>query len=120
MATYRDVQNLSEDEKNGLMFIYESGGTHQSLFWKKLGLTSAKGGKIISKLVELGFVTKEPVTFEGSKTYALTPSPIEVDYSLLMAEGHLSPFISHQDIDENSSEFTQWILSLPSLEDQSS
>ena len=63
---------------------------------------------------------KEPVTFEGNKTYALTPSPIEVDYSLLMAEGHLSPFISHQDIDENSSEFTQWILSLPSLEDQSS
>ena len=101
-------------------FIYESGGTHQSLFWKNLGLTSAKGGKIISKLVELGFVTKEAVTFEGSKTYAIIPSPIEIDYSLLMAEGHLSPFISHQDIDENSSEFTQWILSLPSLEDQPS
>ena len=117
MATYRDVKNLSADDKNGLKFVYESGGTHQSSFWKNLGLTSAKGGKIISKLVDLGLVTKESVTFEGSKTYFIRPLPIKIDYSLLMAEGHLSPFISRRDIDENSAEFTQWILSLPSLED---
>ena len=70
MATYRDVQNLSEDEKNGLKFIYESGGTHQSLFWKKLGLTSAKGGKIIDEanIIEWNAIKLDP-SFEFSKSY---------------------------------------------------
>ena len=118
MVTYRDVQNLTEDEKNGLALIYKSGGIHQSTFWKELDLTSAKGGKIISTLIEMGLVTKTSVTFEGSKTYLIDPSPLEIDYSLLMSEGgNLSPFISHNDIDEFSPEFTEWLLSLPNPED---
>jgi hypothetical protein len=113
MATYQEFSDLSEDEKTVLEFIYSSKSVYQSSLHKELDLTSAKCGKIASKLTEIGFINKEPATFEGSKTSSLTSLKLPIDYSLLMAGSTISPFLSHPDAGSNSEYFTEWILNLP-------
>ena len=107
-------QELSEVERGGLELVRETGGIHQSDFWKELEVDSRKGSRIIDKLEELGLVEREETVYDGHNTYLITPvrDPADLDFSLLMAGDMLSPFVGDEEIDANSDKFSQWIMSL--------
>lgn len=50
------------------------GGIPQKDLWKKLGLDSRRGLKIIKKLEEQGLIEREQIVQRGRKTYILRPS----------------------------------------------
>ncbi len=104
--------DLSEDERRGLELIRETGGIHQSDFWKELEVSSRKGSRIVDSLAEQGLIQREEAVYEGHNTYYLTPAPRDLDFSLLMAGDKLSPFIGEEEVDPNSDAFSQWIMTL--------
>ncbi len=106
------AQNLSEDERAGLELIRQTGGIHQSEFWKELGVSSRKGSRIVSSLLEQGLIRREETTYEGHNTYFLMPAPQDLDFSLLMAGDMLSPFVGEEEVDPRSDAFSQWIMNL--------
>ena len=59
---------LNEDERAGLELIRESGGIHQSDFWKELEFSSRKGSRIVESLVEKELVDREETVYEGHNT----------------------------------------------------
>ncbi len=78
-----DLANLIE--RKILEVVRESGkkGILQREIWKILGLDSRNGARIIRRLEQQGFVTRDTVTYKGRKTYmvfatkkALTPLKI--------------------------------------------
>jgi hypothetical protein len=105
---------LSEDEVEGLELVRESGGIHQSEFWKELDVSSRKGSRIASALEEAGLVERESAVYQGNTTYYLTPviRDEDLDFSLLMAGDMLSPFVGEEDVDPRSDAFSQWIMNL--------
>ena len=106
--------DLSDVEREGLQLIRETGGVHQSAFWKELDVDSRKGSRIVDKLEELDLVEREETVYDGHNTYLVTPvrDPRDLDFSLLMAGDMLSPFVGDEEIDANSDKFSQWIMSL--------
>ncbi len=110
-ATAAEVE-LSEDERRGLELVRETGGIHQSDFWKELDVSSRKGSRIVETLVESDLVQREDVVYNGHNTYFLSPTAADLDFSLLMAGDLLSPFIGDEDIDPNSDAFSQWVMNL--------
>ena len=60
--------NLTDDERAGLELIRESGGIHQSDFWKELEFSSRKGSRIVESLVEKELVDREETVYEGHNT----------------------------------------------------
>jgi len=104
--------DLSEAEQEGLELVRESGGIHQSDFWKELDVSSRKGSRIAESLVEKGLVDREETVYEGHNTYLITPTAADLDFSLLMAGDMLSPFIGDEEIDPNSDAFSQWVMNL--------
>jgi DNA-binding MarR family transcriptional regulator len=104
--------DLSEDERRGLELIRETGGIHQSDFWKELDVSSRKGSRIVDSLAEQGLIQREETVYDGHNTYHLTPAPRDLDFSLLMAGDQLSPFIGEEEVDGNSDAFSQWIMNL--------
>ncbi len=48
-----------------------SKGMLQQELWKKLGLDSREGTKLVLKLVRKGLIKREPVTVNGRRTYKL-------------------------------------------------
>ena len=52
MSSATSEADLSEDERAGLELIRESGGIHQSDFWKELDVSSRKGSRIVESLFE--------------------------------------------------------------------
>ena len=104
--------DLSEDERAGLELVRETGGIHQSDFWKELDVSSRKGSRIVESLVEQGLVDREETVYEGHNTYFISPTAADLDFSLLMAGDMLSPFIGDEEIDPNSDAFSQWLMSL--------
>jgi len=95
--------NLSDDERAGLELIRESGGIHQSDFWKELDVSSRKGSRIVESLFEKDMIQREDTVYEGHNTYYLT---------LLMAGDQLSPFVGDEEVDPNSDAFSQWVMNL--------
>ena len=105
-------EDLNEDERVGLELIRETGGIHQSDFWKELGVGSRKGSRIAESLAEQDLIQREETVYDGHNTYHLTPAPRDLDFSLLMAGDQLSPFIGDEEVDAHSDTFSQWVMSL--------
>jgi hypothetical protein len=109
-----DETDLSEDEQAGLELIREVGGIHQSDFWKELEVDSRKGSRILESLEENGYIEREETVYDGHNTYHIEPiyDPRDLDFSLLMAGDLLSPFIGDEEINTNSDQFSQYIMTL--------
>jgi hypothetical protein len=103
---------LSEEERAGLELVRDSGGIHQSEFWKELDVSSRKGSRIVESLDEKGLVDREEAVYQGHNTYFIAPVARDLDFSLLMAGDMLSPFIGEEEIDPQSDAFSQWIMNL--------
>ncbi|MFB6254686.1 MAG: helix-turn-helix transcriptional regulator [Halobacteriaceae archaeon] len=109
-----EEEDLSEDERRGLELIRSEGELHQSEFWKRLDVSSRKGSRIANSLEEQGLIEREQTVYEGNTTYILRPvvDETQLDFSLLMAGENLSPFVGEEEIDPQSDEFSQWVMSL--------
>ncbi|MBP1921603.1 hypothetical protein J2751_000596 [Halorubrum alkaliphilum] len=103
---------LSADERAGLELIRETGGIHQSDFWKELDVSSRKGSRIAEALEESGLIQRENTVYNGHNTYYLEPAPRDLEFGLLMADDMLSPFIGEEEIDPQSDAFSQWLMNL--------
>jgi DNA-binding MarR family transcriptional regulator len=112
MSVIADESDLSEDERAGLALIRESGGIHQSDFWKELDVSSRKGSRIVESLAEQDFIQREDTIYNGHNTYYLSPATRDLDFSLLMAGDILSPFVADEEVEPNSDAFSQWIMNL--------
>ncbi len=106
--------DLSADERRGLELVHETGGIHQSDFWKEIDVSSRKGSRIVEKLEELGLVEREEAVYSGYNTYYIMPviDEKDLDFSLLMAGDMLSPFVGEEEVDGQSDAFSQWIMNL--------
>jgi DNA-binding MarR family transcriptional regulator len=105
-------EELSEEELRGLALVRETGGIHQSEFWKELDVSSRKGSRIVESLVEKEMIDREETVYNGHNTYHLSPTAKDLDFSLLMAGDMLSPYIGDEEIDPHSDTFTQWVMNL--------
>ena len=103
---------LSPEERAGLELVRETGGVHQSEFWKELDISSRKGSRIVESLVEQELIEREETVYDGHNTYLLTPTARDLDFTLLMAGDMLSPFIGEEEVDARSDAFSQWIMNL--------
>jgi len=112
MSMAASEENLTEDERAGLELVRETGGIHQSEFWKDLDVSSRKGSRIVESLAEKGLIQREETVYEGHNTYHLTPAPRDLNFSLLMAGDMLSPFIGDEEVDPHSDAFSQWVMNL--------
>jgi DNA-binding MarR family transcriptional regulator len=112
MSTSASEEELSEDERRGLELIRDTGGIHQSNFWKELDVSSRKGSRIVDSLSERGLIEREETVYQGHNTYHLSPTAQDLDFSLLMAGDMLSPFIGDEEIDAQSDTFSQWVMNL--------
>lgn len=112
MSVSIDESDLSEDERAGLALIRESGGIHQSDFWKELDVSSRKGSRIVESLAEKDFIQREDAVYNGHNTYYLAPATRDLEFSLLMAGDMLSPFVADEEMEPNSDAFSQWIMTL--------
>ncbi|MDB2263164.1 MarR family transcriptional regulator, partial [Halorubrum ezzemoulense] len=75
MSASEIESDLSADERAGLEFIRETGGIHQSDFWKELDVSSRKGSRIADALEESGLIQREDTVYNGHNTYYLEPAP---------------------------------------------
>jgi DNA-binding IclR family transcriptional regulator len=105
-------EELPEEERRALKLVRETGGIHQSEFWKELDVTSRKGSRIADSLEEEGLVQREETVYDGHNTYLISPTARDLDFSLLMAGDMLSPFIGEEEVNANSDAFSQWIMNL--------
>jgi hypothetical protein len=112
MSTQTAEDELSEDEYRGLELIRETGGIHQSNFWKELDVSSRKGSRIVESLVEKELIDREETVHDGHNTYYLSPTAADLDFSLLMAGDMLSPFVGDEEIDAQSDTFSQFVMNL--------
>jgi DNA-binding Lrp family transcriptional regulator len=112
MSAAESEADLSEDERQGLELIRETGGIHQSDFWKELDISSRKGSRIAEKLAGAELIEREDTVYNGHNTYYLKPRKRDLDFSLLMAGDMLSPFIGEEEVDARSDAFSQWLMSL--------
>lgn len=103
---------LTDDERRGLELIRETGGIHQSDFWKELEVSSRKGSRIVDTLAEGDLIQREDAVYKGHNTYYLKPAPRDLDFSLLMAGDLLSPFVGEEEVNPNSDSFSQWVMTL--------
>jgi len=104
--------DLSEDEREGLELIRETGGIHQSDFWKELDISSRKGSRIAESLAAQGLIEREETVYSGHNTYYLEPAARDLEFGLLMAGDLLSPFIGEEEVNHNSDAFSQWLMNL--------
>jgi DNA-binding MarR family transcriptional regulator len=112
MSTNDAEEALSEDERRGLELVRETGGIHQSDFWKELDVSSRKGSRIVEALAEDDLIERTETVYKGHNTYYLTPAKRDLDFSLLMAGDMLSPFVGDEEVDPHSDAFSQWVMSL--------
>ena len=112
MSTSVAEEDLSEEELAGLELVRETGGIHQSDFWKELDVSSRKGSRIVESLVEKEMIDREETVYNGHNTYHLSPTARDLEFSLLMAGDMLSPFIGDEEINPQSDAFTQWVMNL--------
>ena len=105
-------EELSDVQRRGLELITDAGGIHQSEFWKKLDVSSRKGSRIVTTLLEEELITREETVYQGQRTYFLKPTAEHLDFRLLMAGDMLSPFIGEEDVDPQGDAFSQWLMNL--------
>jgi hypothetical protein len=65
MSVSQAERELSDDERAGLELIRETGGIHQSDFWKELGFSSRKGSRIVEALESTDRIQREEAVYEG-------------------------------------------------------
>ncbi|QPV62931.1 MarR family transcriptional regulator [Halosimplex litoreum] len=104
--------DLNEDEHAGLELIRETGGIHQSDFWKELDVSSRKGSRIADALADQDLIQREETVYNGHNTYYLTPAARDLDFSLLMAGDQLSPFVGDDEVNAHSDTFSQFVMNL--------
>jgi len=102
----------SRKEHRGLQLIQDTGGIHQSEFWKELDISSRKGSRIVDSLLDQELINREETVHNSRKTYYLEPTAEELDFRLLMAGDMLSPLIGNEEIDPQSDSFSQWLMNL--------
>jgi DNA-binding MarR family transcriptional regulator len=112
MSTTSVEEDLSEDEYRGLELIRETGGIHQSNFWKELDVSSRKGSRIVDALLEKDLINREETVYEGHNTYYLSPTAQDLEFSLLMAGDMLSPYVGDEEVDPQDDTFSQWVMNL--------
>jgi len=112
MSTRPAEADLSEDERRGLELVRETGGIHQSDFWKELDVTSRTGSRIAQTLVEQDLIEREEAVYNGHNTYLLTPTARDLEFSLLMAGDMLSPLVGSEELDPQGDAFSQWVMQL--------
>jgi DNA-binding MarR family transcriptional regulator len=112
MSATSAEDELSEDELRGLELVRETGGVHQSNFWKELDVSSRKGSRIVDTLVDNELIEREETVYEGHNTYYLTPTAKDLEFSLLMAGDMLSPFVGDEEVDPQSDLFSQFVMNL--------
>jgi Uncharacterized membrane-associated protein/domain len=112
MSAIAAEEELSEDERRGLALVRETGGIHQSDFWKELDVSSRTGSRIVDSLVEKDLIEREDAVYQGHNTYHLAPTARDLDFSLLMAGDRLSPFVGDEEVDPHGDAFTQWLMNL--------
>jgi DNA-binding MarR family transcriptional regulator len=112
MSVTAAEEELTEKEREGLELIRETGGVHQSNFWKELDVSSRKGSRIVESLLEKELIDREETVYDGHNTYYLSPTARDLDFSLLMAGDRLSPFIGNEEADPYSDAFSQWVMNL--------
>ncbi|WP_436910581.1 helix-turn-helix transcriptional regulator [Halosimplex marinum] len=105
-------EDLNEDERAGLELIRETGGIHQSDFWKELDVSSRKGSRIADALADQDLIQREETVYNGHNTYYLTPAARDLDFSLLMAGDQLSPFVGDDEVNAHSDTFSQFVMNL--------
>jgi DNA-binding MarR family transcriptional regulator len=103
---------LTEDERAALELVRETGGIHQSDFWKELDVSSRQGSRLAERLEKAGLVDREETVYDGHNTYFISPTARDLDFSLLMAGDMLSPFIGEEEVDANGDAFSQWVMNL--------
>jgi len=112
MSATSAEEELAEDERRGLELVRETGGIHQSDFWKELDVSSRKGSRIVDSLAEQEMINREETVYEGHNTYYLSPTAQDLDFSLLMAGDQLSPFIGDEEVNPQSDAFSQFVMNL--------
>lgn len=112
MSTVDAGADLSEDERAALELVQETGGIHQSDFWKELDISSRKGSRIAEALEENGLINRSEAVYSGHNTYYLEPLTKDLEFSLLMAGDMLTPFIGEEEVDAQSGAFSQWLMNL--------
>jgi len=112
MSVSEAEADLSADEQRGLELIKETGGIHQSEFWKELDISSRKGSRIAESLVDAELINREKTVYNGHNTYYLEPTAKDLEFRLLMAGDMLSPFIGEEEVDPQSDSFSQWLMNL--------
>jgi DNA-binding Lrp family transcriptional regulator len=112
MSVTEAEAELSEEEREALALVRETGGIHQSDFWKELDVSSRQGSRLADRLAGLGLIEREETVYNGHNTYLLRPAARDLDFSLLMAGDMLSPFIGEEEVDPNSDAFSQWLMNL--------
>jgi len=112
MSATESEEDLSEDERRGLELVRETGGIHQSNFWKELDISSRKGSRIVDTLAQSDLIEREETVYQGHNTYYLTPTAEDLEFSLLMAGDMLSPFVGDEEVDPQSDTFSQWVMKL--------
>ena len=112
MSVRQAEETLSDVQRQGLELIRETGGLYQSEFWKELGVSSRKGSRIVTNLLEADLIEREQAVHDGHNTYYLSPKARDLKFSLLMAGDMLSPFIGEEEVDPQSDAFSQWVMNL--------
>ena len=112
MSASEIESDLSTDESAGLELIRETGGIHQSDFWKELDVSSRKGSRIVESLLEKELINRDETVYKGHNTYYLSPTAQDLEFSLLMAGDMLSPFVGDEEVDARDDTFSQWVMNL--------
>jgi hypothetical protein len=112
MSVSEDEADLTEDERRGLALVRETGGIHQSDFWKELDVSSRTGSRIVESLEERELIQREETVYNGHNTYLISPTSKDLEFSLLMAGDMLSPFVADEDVDPRDDAFSRWIMNL--------
>ena len=67
------VKNIEAYEKQALELIKSNRGILQSELWKRLGLDSREGSRVVLRLARKGVIRREEVIVNGRRTYKLYP-----------------------------------------------
>jgi DNA-binding MarR family transcriptional regulator len=112
MSAREAEAELSAEEREALELIRETGGIHQSDFWKELDISSRQGSRIAERLASADLIKRTDTVYKGHNTYYLEPAARDLEFSLLMAGDMLSPFIGEEEVDSRSDALSQWIMNL--------
>lgn len=65
---------LTSQQQQALRYIRENNAVHQSELWKSLDISSRTATRITRALEEENYIDRTETTYEGNRTYLLTPA----------------------------------------------